>query len=229
MIAIIPARGGSKGLPRKNILPLNGIPLIAYTIQSALKSKYIDRVVVTTDNKEIADIALKYGAEVPFMRPDYLATDASSAVDVYLHAVETLNKSLDNKISDFMVLLPTVPLRTEKNIDEAVELYDQKKPDTLISVKSAPVPPSWYLKITDTGKISNANFGDGSINVNRQQNMTYYIPNGAIYILKYEILKETRKYYTDNTLAYIMKEETSVDIDNLLDFKFAELLINQKK
>ena len=111
MIAFIPARGGSKGVPGKNIKELCGKPLIAYTIEAALKAEKIDRVIVTTDDEDIAKVAREYGAEVPFMRPDYLASDTSSAVDVYLHAAEFVMDETGEKLDKFMVCLPTVPCR----------------------------------------------------------------------------------------------------------------------
>lgn len=120
MLAIIPARGGSKGLPGKNIKELNGKPLIAYAIEAALDSKYIDRVLVTTDSDDIAKVAKMYGADVPFKRPDELSSDTASAIDVYLHAIEFVMNTQDVKIEKFMVLLPTAPMRTSKHIDSAV-------------------------------------------------------------------------------------------------------------
>ena len=125
MIALIPARGGSKGLPGKNIKNLCGKPLIAHTIGAALNASGIDRVVVTTDSEEIAEIAKQYGAEVPFLRPEELAGDTSSAVDVYLHAVDFLQKESGQEIQKFMVLLPTAPLRGSENIEQALkEFYE---------------------------------------------------------------------------------------------------------
>ncbi len=228
MIAIIPARGGSKGLPGKNVKELNGKPLIAYTIEAALRANGIDKVIVSTDDKEIADVAVRYGAEVPFMRPDYLASDTSSAVDVYVHAVETLNDMYGINIEKFMVLLPTAPLRQYTHIEEALDLFEKEKPDTLISMKDAPVPVSWYFRADSYLRLKNLGEGNGSPIVNRQKNEQYYIPNGAIYILDYNLLKEKRTYYSNNTIMYHMKDEDSVDIDTLQDFKYAEFLLNKR-
>lgn len=228
MIAIIPARGGSKGLPGKNIRMLCGKPLIAHTIEAAKKSKYIERIIVTTDSKEIADVAVQYGAEVPFIRPDYLATDTATAIDVYIHAVEYLMGDVNNKIDKFMVLLPTAPLINEVHINEAVELFDRKKAVSLISVREAETPVTWYMKKSDDGYISNAGFGKGDAVSNRQANETYYIPNGAIYILDYNLLKKERTYYSEKTIGYVMSEKESVDIDTLADFEYAEYLIHKQ-
>lgn len=126
MIAIIPARGGSKGLPGKNIKELNGKPLIAYTIECALQSKYIDHVVVSTDDPKIAAISIKYGAEVPFLRPACLATDTSMAVDNYIYTIKRLTELYNITIDSFLVLQPTSPLRQVEDIDGAVSLFIDK-------------------------------------------------------------------------------------------------------
>lgn len=228
MLAIIPARGGSKGLPGKNIKLLNNKPLIAYTIEAALKSDYIDRVVVTTDSKEIADISKKYGADVPFIRPDNLAGDTASAIDVYLHATEFIMNKENIKIDKFLVLLPTAPLRTNEHINMAVDFFKGKKAKTLISVKEAETPITWYMNKDSEERISNAGFGEGNAVTNRQVNKKYYIPNGAIYILDYELLKNNRTYYSDNTVGFVMSAEDSVDIDTITEFKFAEMLLKEK-
>ena len=228
MIAIIPARGGSKGIPGKNIKELCGKPLIAYTILAALNSKEIEKVVVTTDCEEIACIAKQYGAEVPFMRPKELAGDSSSAIDVYMHAVSFLENVLKTKIDKFMALLPTAPFRTTEDIECALTLFKESKAETLISMKEADTPVSWYYKMDCDGRVQN--LGVNSINAvsNRQENERYYVPNGAIYILDKKLLEEKRTYYCENTVAYVMTPEKSVDIDYELDFRFAEFLIKEK-
>lgn len=230
MIAIIPARGGSKGLPGKNTRLLNGKPLIIYTIEAALDADGIDKVIVSTDSKKIAETATMYGADVPFLRPDYLANDSSSAVDVYIHAAEFLNSNYGYDISNFMVLLPTAPLRNSNHINEALHLFSNSEAKTLISVTEAEVPPSWYMQIGGDGFISNAGFDvNDSIVKNRQENKRYYIPNGAIYILDYWLLKNARTYYCDKTIPYIMKRTESVDIDTIDDFRYAEYLMSKEK
>ena len=228
MLCIIPARGGSKGVPGKNIKEICGKPLIAYTIEAALAAKDIDRVIVTTDDEDIARVAREYGAEVPFMRPDYLASDTSSAIDVYLHATEFVMQETGEKISKFMVLLPTVPLRTEQHIDEAIAQFKRDGATTLISFAEAEVPASWYHTTDENGRVHNAGFGKGITMTNRQNNETYIVPNGAIYILDYDLLKQERTYYCDNTVAYIMKREDSIDIDYPIDFEFATCLMEKR-
>ena len=228
MIAIIPARGGSKGVPGKNIKEICGKPLIAWTIEAALKADCIDRVIVTTDDEAIAKVAKEYGAEVPFMRPAELSSDTASAIDVYIHATEFIMNETGDKLDKFMVLLPTVPLRTEKHIDEAYQQFLEDGATTLISFAEAEVPASWYHKLNKKGRVENAGFGQGITMTNRQNNETYIIPNGAIYILDYALLKEKRTYYCDNTVAYIMSREDSIDIDYPIDFEFAKCLMEKK-
>lgn len=225
MIAVIPARGGSKGLPGKNVKELCGKPLIAHTIEAALHARGIDRVIVTTDSGEIAETAKRYGAEVPFLRPAELAGDTSSAVDVYLHAVAYLEEHGEAPIEKFMVLLPTAPLRTAEHIEAALREFEEKKADTLISMKEADTPISWYYERMPDGRVRSLGFDAEKAVANRQNNAAYYIPNGAIYILDKKLLREKRTYYSENTVAYLMSAEESVDIDNRIDFMLAEVLM----
>lgn len=224
MIAIIPARGGSKGVPRKNIKKLAGKPLIYYTIKAAQQSKYINRIIVSTDDNEIAKIAKSYGAEIPFMRPSNLAGDSAKAIDTYLYTMEELNKEEYTNNDEFIILQPTSPFRNEVDIDLAIDIYKRKQADSVISVVKAEHPPNWYKKITEKGII--VDYFQDNNNLNRQEYEDTYLPNGAIYILKYSILNKSLSYYTDSTYPYVMSLENSLDIDNTLDFKFAETYIS---
>ncbi|MBP5598446.1 MAG: acylneuraminate cytidylyltransferase family protein [Pseudobutyrivibrio sp.] len=228
MIAFIPARGGSKGVPANNLKERCDKPLIAWTIEAAKKAKGIDRVIVTTDDEAIAKVAKEYGAEVPFMRPAELSSDTASAIDVYLHATEFVMNETGEKIEKFMVLLPTVPLRNETHIEEALAQFEADGATTLISFAEAEVPASWYHKLDENGRVHNAGFGQGITMTNRQNNETYIVPNGAIYILDYDLLKTKRTYYCDNTVAYVMKREDSIDIDYPIDFEFAKCLMQKR-
>lgn len=223
MIAIIPARGGSKGLPGKNIKPLNGKPLIAYAIDAALKAKHIDRVIISTDDKEIADIAVKYGAELPFMRPDFLASDTAQAVDNYIYTIDRLENEWQCNIDAFVVLQPTSPLRIADDIDGAIELFKKKNADSVISYTPEAHPVTWHKYLDEEGKFVNI-FPD-SID-NRQVNRTSYYPNGAVYVFKTAMIRN-RKYYTDKSYAYVMPRTRSVDIDFIEDFEYAEFLLNR--
>lgn len=227
MIAIIPARGGSKGLPGKNIKNLNGIPLISHSINAALRSDSISRVIVTTDDKEIANISKEFGAEVPFLRPENLANDNSMVMDAYLYTLDKLEKNTGVKEESFVALLPTAPLRLAEDIDGAVKLFKEKKADSVISVTEAEVPIEWYKKVNENGLLNDYISGSDAVS-NRQKYDNAYIPNGAIYIFKTELLRETRQYYQDKTYAFIMPRDRSVDIDHHFDFELAEFLINKK-
>ena len=226
MLAIIPARGESKGLPGKNIKLLNGKPMIAYTIEVAKKSQFITRLVCSTDSSEIAEVAKKNGAEVPFMRSKELASDTALAIDNYIDAVPRYERFYNEKYESFIVLQPTSPLRTEQDIDKAIQLFNTTNADSVISFTESNHPPLWVKSIDSNLKIS-----DYFINVkevNRQELPKVYMPNGAIFVFKYSLLQEKRTYYSNKTYAYIIPRERSVDVDDILDFKFAEFLIRKR-
>lgn len=210
-------------MPKKNIKELAGAPLISYTIKAAKKSEFITRVIVSTDSEEIADVATKYGAEVPFLRPAELATDDAKAIDVYLYTIERLNLENDEQINEFLVLLPTSPLRNYMDIDQAIKIFKKKNADSVISVTETEYPPQWIKRISEKGILED--YIQGLNNLNRQEYEKTYIPNGAIYIFKYNVLKKEYNYYTDKTYPYIMPNIRSIDIDTPLDFMIAEYLI----
>jgi len=226
MIAIIPARGGSKGLPGKNIKLLNNKPLIAYTIIAAKNSKYIDNVFVSTDDKEIAEVSLKYGAKVPFLRPKELATDNALAIDNYIYTIEKLKELYNKEIPEIVVLQPTSPLRNTEDINSAIEIFITKKADSVISFSEMTHPPVWAKKVINDGTVRDY-FENAAGFKNRQDIEKALMPNGAIYILKYELLKNKYTYYSDKTYPYIMPANRSVDIDLQIDFDFAEFLMNK--
>jgi len=222
MIAIIPARKGSKGLPNKNIKVLLGKPLIAYTIEAALEASQISEVYVSTDDQETADIAIKYGAKAPFLRPSELATDTSLAIDVYLYMIDKL-EAMNCMVEAFVVLQPTSPLRSAIDIDQAITLFNEKKADSVVSYVKESHPISWHKFIDENLHITP--IFEEIIN-NRQDHLTSYYPNGAIYVFRTVIIKE-RKYYTTNSFAYIMSKQKSVDIDYLEDFDYVEFLMKK--
>jgi CMP-N,N'-diacetyllegionaminic acid synthase len=226
VIAIIPARGGSKGLSGKNTKLLKGIPLICYSIDAALKAKLISRVVVSTDDEKIATIAKECGAEIPFMRPQELAEDNSMVMDAYFYTLDRLAKESNTTISSFVALLPTVPLRLPEDIDNAISVFASNNADSVISVTEAPVPVQWYRKINNNGTLCDY-LPEFNAVLNRQELEQTYVPNGAIYVFRTERLRETRQYYMDKTYPYIMPRERSADIDELLDFEWAEFLLQK--
>ena len=220
-LAVIPARGGSKRLPRKNVLDLNGKPLIAYSIEAGLKSKYIDKVIVTSDDDEILTISERYGADT-IKRPDELASDTATTFDAIKHAMENCERY------DYIILLqPTSPLRNEKHIDEAIELLESKNADAVVSVCEMDHSPLWSNTLDDS--LSMKGFlRDEVLNKRSQDLEKYYRLNGAIYICKTEKLLEERGFFLkENIYAYVMDRENSIDIDEEIDFKMAEVILNK--
>ena len=228
MIAIIPARGGSKGLPGKNIRDLDGMPLICHTIKSALESESITRVIISTDDDDIAIVAKECGAEVPFNRPSKLAKDNSMVMDAYLYTIDRLVEMENITIDSFIALLPTAPLRRSHDIDMAVEIFNLNKADSVISVTEPDAPAEWYRRIDNDGILRDYSPNTNTIK-NRQEFNKSYIPNGAIYIFNVEKLRLSRQYYMDKTYPYVMPRSRSADIDEILDFEWAEFLINKNK
>ena len=227
MIAIIPARGGSKGLPGKNILPFCGKPLIAWTIETALECKALDRVIVSTDSEEIAGVARTYGAEVPGLRPAELALDTSSSIDVFIYLWKKLTDDSYANSTPFIILQPTAPLRNPNDIKEALKIFHEKQADSVISVSEATHPPVWAKKIDSKGILKDY-FETSESLLNRQQIPAAYMPNGAIFILKKELVLKNRNYYSDKTYPYLMPFERSFDIDNIWDFRIAEFIMNSQ-
>lgn len=219
IISIIPARGGSKRLPRKNVLELSGKPLIAYTIEASIGCGLIDRTIVSTENKEIKEISEKFGAEV-IRRPDELASDTSPTIETVKHILEVLKK--EGYIPDIIVLLqPTSPLRDSQDIINALNLFKTGKYGSVVSAKES--NPLWNFSLKD-GKIEPI-LGWDFIKKRKQDLPGFFSPNGAIYIITPNKLVEKNAFYFETTGAYIMQEEKSVDIDTLVDFKVAEAIL----
>jgi len=226
-LAIIPARGGSKGLKNKNILPLKGKPLIAYTIETALESVIFDKVIVSTDSKKIANISSKHGAEIPFMRPKELATDTASSIDVAIHALSFFEDQ-GIHFDYFMLLQPTSPLRTSKDIINAIKLAFEKDADVILSVCEVEHSPLWTNILPDD--LSMKHFIREEIKgKSRQQLPKFYRLNGAIYLAKVEYFLKTKDWFGEKSYAYIMPRERSIDIDDYIDFKLAETLMEEYK
>jgi len=222
ILAVIPARGGSKRLPRKNILPIAGKPLIAWTIESAVDSGIFDKVIVNTDDDEIATAALKYGAEIPFIRPQELALDISSSIDVLIHTIQWY-KANDIEFTHVALLQPTSPLRSGIDISNAWDLIIEKGAISVISVCEVEHPIQWTYNLDASGVMSSLFKDSDKRSQDYQKN---YRLNGAIYIVNTDFLLEHKKILTsDHSVGYLMSRVASVDIDDLLDFKFAEFII----
>lgn len=221
-LAIIPARAGSKRLPKKNILDLCSKPLIAYSIEAALKSQHINKVVLSSEDDNILNIAQNYGAHI-IKRPKELATDTSSSFDTIKHAIETLEPY------DYIVLLqPTSPLRNEKHIDEAIELLLKKEALAVISVCEAEHSPLWCNILPQNNSLENF-LNQEIINKRSQDLPQYYRLNGAIYIVNTKaLLKDKSFFLKENIFAYKMDAQSSVDIDTELDFLLAQTILQQQ-
>ncbi|MDR6121912.1 CMP-N,N'-diacetyllegionaminic acid synthase [Bacillus sp. SLBN-46] len=215
-LAIIPARGGSKGIPGKNIIKINEKPLIQYTIEAALSSKYLDRIIVSTDCKSIAEVSLSCGAEVPFIRPESLAKDTSKTIDVLLHAVDDLRKVGDKY--DYLVLLqPTQPLRTAKHIDEAIEMIINKKGESLVSISEVSEHPLLMRRLDSHCNVQKLLHMEST--VRRQDFPKYYKVNGSIYINQINSNFNLNTSLNDNKLGYVMNKDYDLDIDEPSDLE----------
>lgn len=227
IIAIIPARGGSKGILRKNIKPLNGKPLISYTINTAKQSKHIERIIVSTEDAEIKEVSIKYGAEI-IDRPIELAQDNSPTLPVLQHTVKTLQDN-NEKVKLIVLLQSTSQFQKAKEIDEAIETVLRGKWDSLISL--SPVPkhfnPIWQKKITDNKQVLNVSddepIDDDKKSTRRQDLKQTYWKNGQIYIMTPETLMEKNSLFGKNCTSYIIDREI-VNIDTEEDWKQAEKL-----
>ena len=223
VLSIIPARGGSKGLPKKNLLSLSGKPLIAWTIEAANQSEYIDRCIVSTDNDEISEIAKMYNCEVPFIRPKILAKDDSIAISVIKHAITFLNEK--GQYYDIVIVLqPTSPLRTGEDIEAAIALFAKNSTESVVSMVEVSHPVQWTFQLTPELNIIDAN---KFANTRRQDFEKRYSLNGAIYISRVDSLFSINTFLSQNTVAYVMPEDRSIDIDNQFDFDLAEYFINK--
>lgn len=217
ILAIIPARGGSKGIPKKNIIPLAGKPLIAWTIEAAQKSKYIDKVIVSSDDDKILSVGSKFQAQ-PIKRPAHLATDTAAPEPLIFQVMNHLKKK-ENYVPEIIVYLqPTSPLRDTEDINASIEMVLNKKATAVISVYEL---EKKYLKIFITGK---SGYLKGPINdsypfMNRQQLPSVYMPNGAVYVISRKEFVKTRQLFSNKTVPYIMTAEKSFDLDTKDDLK----------
>lgn len=223
ILAVIPARGGSKGIAHKNIKLCNGKPLIAWTIESAKSSQYIDRLILSSESQEIIDVARQYDCEVPFVRPVELAKDGTPGIDPLLHAVESVDDDYD-----YVVLLQcTSPLRKSVHIDEAIQQCIETDATSCISVMRAKTNPQ-LLKVLNEEKQLEALTQTHEEFAPRQAWDRLYALNGAIYAIKCETLRKTSRLIHEDTQGYVMNEADSIDIDSQFDFDIAEFLMTHR-
>ena len=226
VFALIPARGGSKGIPRKNVKPLAGKPLIAWTIEAARAARSVARVIVSTEDGEIADVARQHGAEVPFMRPPELASDSAASVDVVLHAIDWLADHEHVQPDLVLLLQPTSPLRIAQDIDAAVDLQRARRAAAIVSVCMAPHPPEWLRRLGPDGELLPWHAGPEPLR--RQDAVLAYLVNGALYLVQTAVLREEKTLSPSRTLAYVMPPERSLDIDTPWDFHLADLVLKER-
>ena len=224
--ALIPARGGSKRLPRKNIKLLVDKPLIAWSIEVAKACKYVDRVIVSTDDEEIKRISEQYGAEVPFLRPEHLSNDHASSFDVIKHAIDFLTLSKSNEL--IVLLQPTSPLRLVSEIDTALEFFVQKNAKGVVSISETEHSPMWSNTLPEDGCMSD--FIRPEVQGKRSQDLpTFFRLNGSIYIYEtLALLKQSKIFFNENVYGFETSLDTAVDIDTALDFLVAETILKNR-
>ncbi len=227
-IAVIPARSGSKGLPDKNIKPVNGKPLLAYTIEAALESGCFDTVHVSTDSERYAEIARQYGADVPFLRSAALATDTASTWDAVREVLARYDE-IGKRFDTMMLMQPTTPLRTGEDVKAAYALFQKKQAKSVIAVCEVDHSPLWCDTIPDSGSMKG--FGRKDLAwVNRQDLRPYYRVNGAIYLLSVNEINipPDDEIYEDNCYALFMDRKKSVDVDSEDDLALVEFLLARR-
>ncbi len=221
VLAVVPARGGSKGLPRKNVLDLAGRPLIAWTLDAARESRLIDRCVVSTDDEQIATVARAYGGDVPFMRPAELSTDTAETYDALKHALEQLPGY------DILVTLqPTSPLRIAEDIDQALRAMQRHNAPACISVVEPAKSPYWSYRINDDNRLEPLMHPEYST-MRRQDLPAAYVLNGAVYATRIGWMLEHQNAFSELTVPYVMPAERSIDIDNAFDMEVAALILKR--
>lgn len=226
-VVVIPARGGSKGIPHKNIVDLAGKPLIAYTIQAALKSKNSQRVIVSTDDVKIAEVAKSYGAEVPFLRPAELAKDDTPSLLVIQHAVKYVEENEGHKVDVIVILQPTSPLRSEKYIDEAIEILLRTGADSVVTVCEVKHHPFWSFTAKGDRLYP---FSKKGITISKRQDLPeIYAVNGAVYAVRRNVLFEQNSLRGKDSRKVVMSYEESLDIDNYFDLFIAEMMLKHWK
>lgn len=230
ILGVIPARGGSKGLPGKNIRPLNGKPLIAWTVQAALKSKYLDETIVSTDSPKIAAVARKWGAAAPFLRPKELSTDKAKSIDVLVHALGFL-KAQGEEYDYIIMLEPTSPLREASDIDRSIEMLINNKVGAVSIVGVSQVEaahPAFDVVVNRRGLIA-PYLGDFKKAGRRQDLSVLYFFEGTVYVSSVPELLKRKSFYHDKTLPYIVPRWKSLEIDDLLDLLCAETILKNLK
>lgn len=229
ILFVVAARGGSKGIPRKNISVLGKYPLIAYKIIAAQKCRYDKRIIVSTDDEEIAAVAKEYGAEVPFMRPAELAVDTADSMEVVAHAMEWVRENDESSYDYICLLEPTSPFLSYKDIDKAFEILTEKKADTLLGMKETEVSRNFIYPLDARGGLSLFYHSVRNMDsVRRQDQAVEYTMNGCIYAARWEYFMENHLFHSENSVGYVMPPEQSVEIDTKLDYLLAKCIVDNR-
>jgi N-acylneuraminate cytidylyltransferase/CMP-N,N'-diacetyllegionaminic acid synthase len=225
---LITARGGSRGVPKKNICKIGGLPLLAYKAIAARKSNYCTRLIISTDSDEIAAVAREYGVEVPFMRPAELATDSANSMDVILHAMDWIEKNDPVKYDALCLLEPSTPFLTPNDVNQAIHLYQDKNALGVLGVKEVKDHSIFVSPIGDDLNMTwHYKKMWGNYHTPRQVLIPEYTMNGAIYLAAWDYLKEYHTFHSPRTYAYIMPEERSIEIDEVNDLYYASFLVEK--
>jgi CMP-N,N'-diacetyllegionaminic acid synthase len=222
VLAIVPARGGSKGVPGKNICEVGGRPLLAWTLDAAAASEYVDRTILSSEDAAIIAVARELGCDVPFVRPDELAADETPGIAPVLHALDTVGERFD-----YVVLLqPTSPLRTARDIDGAIEECVRRSAPACVSVTEAAQSPSWMYSLDEGFRLHALMEGD--VPSSRQESPAAYVLNGAVYVAECDWLRGAGTFLSGETVAYVMSRERSLDIDTPFDLRVARAVLGHR-
>jgi CMP-N,N'-diacetyllegionaminic acid synthase len=227
ILGLVTARGGSKGIPQKNIMPVAGKPMISWTIMAALGAQKLTRTIVSTDDEHIAKVAREAGADVPFVRPAELAADDTPHMDVIEHALQWMETHEKWKPDYLLLLQPTSPLRNSADIDAVIDVAMNDDLDSVVSVCESPAHPYWMKKIDASGRLQ-AFLPEVDMGTHRQQLPKVYVVNGAIYMARRELLLKRGTFYTDRTFGYVMPPDRSIDIDEMADLRRVEEILIPK-
>jgi CMP-N-acetylneuraminic acid synthetase len=228
VLAIVPARGGSKGIARKNLRILGGLPLIVHTLQAALESRFITDLIVSTDDQEIANVAKMHNIDVPFLRPYDLASDEAAQLDVVLHALTTVERARQVQYDVVLLLQPTAPLRAAEDIDNALEQLFVTGASSVVSFYRVEQGHPYYMYSLDGDRPKP--LLDVPSHITRRQDFpAVYVRNGAIYAVRREVLVSQRSFYGQDMRAYVMPFDRSVNIDTEVDLALAEFLLQRQR
>lgn len=226
ILYIITARGGSKGVPNKNIIELGGLPLLAYKAIAVKKSDYLDRIILSTDSQEIAETAKRFNIEVPFIRPSELATDTASSIDVVCHAMDWVENNDPVKYDAICLLEPSSPFLSYEDVNHVMELFIEKDANAVLGVKEMEVNSLFISEIEDDlAMVKQFEKIKTLRSFNRQDMKRQYTMNGAIYIAKWDFFKKQKSFHSEKTYAYVMPSERSIEIDEMIDLYFARFLV----